>query len=361
MTSSLIDEQSKLVVYKPTIHQRQKNKISIMYIIKIILMIPIWTTILALDPFSITGSIIVGTGMYYFKDSLTCMVKECCHDHTSNKWIANRLKWSDLPEEIFGQHIAVSVVSNLVYFHLRNPNPPKPLVLSFHGFTGVGKTHLSDLLAKRIYRQYNETGSSKFVHKYTATHLNKESQLSMLVENIFEKLEACDRSLVIIDEIDKLPEKYLDILLPYLDHSSPYKKSIFIFLGNSAGSNINNEVVHLLNSGKAREDIEYDDLENVVTNNAVKVGGLKNSELITRGVIDLFVPFLPLSKHHIRQCVADNLRRQHEFPDPFINPGSKFIDKVTDSIEFKDDEFSVFGCKRVSSKVAILLARKNRL
>ncbi|OTF82793.1 torsin-1B-like protein [Euroglyphus maynei] len=169
--------------------------------------------------------------MYYYKDKLYCMVKECCHDHTNDKWIANRLKWSDLSEEIFGQHIAINVVSNLVYFHLRNPNPLKPLVLSFHGFTGIGKNHLSDLLAKRIYRQFNTTGSSKFVHKYVGTHLSKENDLSMLVENIRAKLEQCDRSLVIIDEIDKLPEKYLDILLPFLDHSSPYKKTIFIFLG----------------------------------------------------------------------------------------------------------------------------------
>ncbi|OTF77450.1 hypothetical protein BLA29_008452 [Euroglyphus maynei] len=114
-----------------------------------------------------------------------------------------------------------------------------------------------------------------------------------------------------------------------------------------------------MNSGKSREDIEYDDLENVVTNNAVKIGGLKNSELITRGVIDLFVPFLPLSKRHVEQCVVDNLRRQHGYSHPFIDPGQEFIDKVTDSIEFKDDEFSVFGCKRVSSKVNILLSRKN--
>ncbi|KAH9517427.1 chaperone cofactor-dependent protein refolding [Dermatophagoides farinae] len=353
------DKQLMLVVYDPTRNQRRKKKISFMYIIQIIALISIWATILALDPFTITGSIIASGVGYYYKDKLTCMVKECCHDHTSDKWIANRMEWSDLSEEIFGQHIAVNVVSKLVHFHMKNENPSKPLVLSFHGFTGVGKNHLSDMLAKRIYRQFNATGASNFVHKYVATNLAKGNDLSMLAKDIHKKLDNCDRSLVIIDEIDKLPEKYLDILLPFLEHASPYKKSIFIFLGNSAGSNINNKVVQLMHSGKSREDIDYEDLENIVTNNAIKMGGLKNSELITRGVVDLFVPFLPLAKRHVRQCVVDNLRRQHKFSDPFIDPGSEFIRKVMNSIEFKDDEFSVYGCRRVSSKIAIFLPRKN--
>ena len=66
-----------------------------------------------------------------------------------------------LNENLFGQHIVKETVSAALQGHLLNPNPPKPLVLSFHGRTGTGKNFVSRMIAESIYKKGL---SSKYVH-----------------------------------------------------------------------------------------------------------------------------------------------------------------------------------------------------
>lgn len=40
-------------------------------------------------------------------------------------------------------------------------------------------------------------------------------------------------------------------------------------------------------------------------------GGLKTSRLITRHMIDYFIPFLPLERRHIIMCFKDYLRNRN--------------------------------------------------
>jgi hypothetical protein len=37
-------------------------------------------------------------------------------------------------------------------------------------------------------------------------------------------------------------------------------------------------------------------------------GGLKKSELVTRHLIDAYVPFLPLERKHVRMCITDYMK-----------------------------------------------------
>ena len=67
-----------------------------------------------------------------------------------------------LKEEVFGQHIAADVVYRQVKAHITNPSPSKPLVLSFHGWTGNGKNHMAYLIARSLYR--NEIRSTHYHH-----------------------------------------------------------------------------------------------------------------------------------------------------------------------------------------------------
>ena len=57
-----------------------------------------------------------------------------------------------LEEKLYGQHILVDIVVNSVEGHvLRARSPPKPIVVSFHGATGVGKNYVSRLIADSLF------------------------------------------------------------------------------------------------------------------------------------------------------------------------------------------------------------------
>ena len=85
-----------------------------------------------------------------------------------------------------------------------------------------------------------------------------------------------------------------------------------------------------------------------------EVGGLQNSLIIDKSVIDLYVPFLPLEQKHVRQCV------ERELLDRGHDPGNlrDLIDQVITDLAFWPSDTQIFsstGCKRVSQKVDELL------
>ena len=65
-----------------------------------------------------------------------------------------------------GQHLARDLVVRAVRGHQSNKKPSKPLVMSFHGWTGSGKNFVSQFVAESLYRHGL---NSKFVHLFIAT------------------------------------------------------------------------------------------------------------------------------------------------------------------------------------------------
>lgn len=66
-----------------------------------------------------------------------------------------------LNKNLYGQEIAHHVVINTLRGHLTSSNPPKALTLSFHGPPGTGKTYTSQMIAKFLYKNGDQ---SKFYH-----------------------------------------------------------------------------------------------------------------------------------------------------------------------------------------------------
>lgn len=58
----------------------------------------------------------------------------------------------DVRENIFGQELAVDGALSAIFGHLTDSDPPKALVLSFHGWLGSGKTYLSHIIANNLFR-----------------------------------------------------------------------------------------------------------------------------------------------------------------------------------------------------------------
>ncbi|KTG02986.1 hypothetical protein cypCar_00036601 [Cyprinus carpio] len=281
--------------------------------------------------------------------------REDCNE----KWI-NFSKYGlkyDLETKLYGQHVAAQVILKTVTGFMNNENPKKPLVLSFHGSTGTGKTFASQLIAKNIYKKKT---ISSFVHLFSVTahfpHKEKiDTYKRQLQEWIRGNVSICPRSMFIFDEMDKIHPGLIDIIKPYLDFSDNldrvlYKKAIFVFLSNAGGEKINEVTMKFWRDGREREEIQLKDTEKELSQSVFnnEDSGLRHTSLIDKKLVDFFVPFLPLEYKHFIQCALAEMARQG------LPPDNSAIKRLANELTFFPEEEGVFsdqGCKLIANKL----------
>ncbi|GFW22446.1 torsin-1B [Trichonephila clavipes] len=194
----------------------------------------------------------------------------------------------------------------------------------------------------------------------TAAHLEECSALNdlncidRLRKEIEEATKKCERSLFIFDEVDKIAPGVLDALKPYVDYHEnvnglDYRRNVFIFLSDAGGNNITGVALKFWAEGVEREYITLKDVEPVISKNAFnEPGGLWRSELVKKDLIDVYVPFLPLEKKHVKKCILAELHSRNLRTDAAI------VDRIANQLLYVPEEvelFSVSGCKKVNQKV----------
>ncbi|CAL1538967.1 unnamed protein product [Lymnaea stagnalis] len=306
------------------------------------------------------GLAAIGSAIFTAFDTFRCRFSSCCDD----TWIIKNITGleSDLAMKLHGQHLVQKTVIGHIKGHLRSPSPPKALVLSFHGPTGVGKNFVSRIIAENLYK---DGLRSKFVHLISATkEFPHDGMIPFYKDQLKSWIEGnvshCERSMFIFDEVDKLPPLLLDVIKPYLDYYEHlgdinYRRSIFLFLSNSGGSDIGKIIFEHWKDGKTRETLELTDVENFVMKSAVNdnQNGLWHSQLISNHLITAYIPFLPLAKEHVRKCIRDAMVTKRYYIDVSAVPDTK-VDQVIKQLTFipeAEQVFSSTGCKRVSEKI----------
>ncbi|XP_051737121.1 torsin-1A-like [Ctenopharyngodon idella] len=267
----------------------------------------------------------------------------------------------DLRDSLFGQHIASDVVLKAVTSFMTDSKPNKPLVLSFHGTTGVGKNHVAKIIARNIYEKGE---NSKHVHTYISEHHFPHKEKSdlysaQLKQWIHESVSSFPCSMFIFDEMDKMHPQLIDTIKAFLDYTPrvdgvSFHNSIFIFLSNGGGNVIAKVALDFWKEGKDREEIRMNSkgLETKIFQNIFneKNSGFLHSSIIDHHLVDHYIPFLPLELKHVRQCVLaemDHLNMTQDFD---------LADKVAKEMPFFPEEekiFSVKGCKSVRQKLAL--------
>jgi len=313
-----------------------------------------------LEPFS--AGLAVGGGMvlsalWSGREVVMCQFGECC----GQPWVRpniTRLEES-LKENVFGQHLVSSLVPRSLRAHLKKKEPQKALVLSFHGWTGAGKNYVAKFIAEALYR---EGLASSFVHLFISTlhfpHPDMADLYRLRVQDwIRGNVTRCEASLFIFDEVDKMPPGMIDGIKPFIDHHSSvegvdFRRAIFLFLSNTGGREITREALGVWEAGRPREAIEYRDLEHLVHRGAFnELGGLHHSALIDSSLIDVYLPFLPLERRHVRLCVEREAARRN------ITLGAAQVSEVADSLVYWPTQsrlYSTTGCKRVSHRLDLL-------
>jgi len=191
-----------------------------------------------------------------------------------------------------------------------------------------------------------------------------------LYEIISKSLQQCERSIFVFDEVDKMPENLMNVLVPFLDYYAYRKssknsefiyqnKAIFIFLSNTGSAQIVKQLTNLWEQGKKRDDTRLQDFEKLIADGAFsEKGGFHHSDAIQTNVIDHYVPFLPLEEVHVRKCLM------RIFLERNVTPTEEMIEEVLSHLTFGPEPYNLYsmaGCKRIEQKVATIVYRKKSI
>ena len=94
--------------------------------------------------------------------------------------------------------------------------------------------------------------------------------------------------------------------------------------------------------------MDYDTVLRLIVCLFLPIGGLWHSSLIDTHLIDVFVPFLPMEKKHVKMCIRDNLRLKGY---PVMD---EIVDEIASELQYKK-VYSTSGCKKVDQKVDMVM------
>ncbi|XP_074526473.1 prosalusin [Halichoeres trimaculatus] len=289
---------------------------------------------------------------------LYCTISDSCD--CDFKPSIKDLEW-DLYKNLYGQHMAQDIVSEEVARFLQNKSPERPLVLSFHGSSGTGKTLVSYMLGNHLY---GSAMSSPFVHQFIPTlHFPLPDQVEVyrgeLKSWVQGNLTECARSVFIFDEMEKMPAGVVDILEPFLGPShvvfrTNYRKAIYVFISTTGEEVINKAALENRQAGRDREEIKSEDLQDAIAQTVYRsnTSGFFHSSIIQQKLITRFVPFLPLSRRHIERCTRSQLCQQGSCDR------SDVVEAVADDFSYSPVQgqyFSPTGCKGIPAKINLFL------
>ncbi|XP_015766219.1 PREDICTED: uncharacterized protein LOC107345051 [Acropora digitifera] len=246
-----------------------------------------------------------------------------------------------LKEKLYGQHIAQKIITVALQNHFNKNNARKPLVLSFHGWTGTGKNYVSSIITEHIFKHKMH---SSFLHKFIVPlHFPHKSEVNTYNERIKQWIRGN-----ILGMMGTIKDAILDFRGK--SPSAGYQNMVFIFLSNSGGQAINEHVLRHIFDGKLRESLTLSELENLFYKMTRDTPDMWFADLVKEDVIDHIVPFLPLERMHIKQCIRKDLRNKG------FNFKETIVTDVADQMEYfppGHEFFSVSGCKKVSSRVDV--------
>ncbi|KAF4517565.1 hypothetical protein B566_EDAN005129 [Ephemera danica] len=289
---------------------------------------------------------------YLFKDY------ELCND----EWIPGNLSDFKLNFRtyVFAQPLLEQVIVPAVTGHL-NGRTKKALTLSFHGWAGGGKNYVTQFLVKAIYKLGMKSSFVKYYNSRTdfTDDSNIRRYQAQLRDEIKEYLSRCERSFFIFDEMDMMPEKVIDAIHPYLDYHEIVngvdpRKATFVFLSNTGGNEISQIVLDHWKKGYQRDDLKIGMFQDAIRQAAFnELGGHRHSDNINSHLITYFIPFLPMERSHVMQCIEGQFALNNIFQSR-----KAIIDEVLSQISFTSKQsvsagiFALSGCKNVDTLVS---------
>ncbi|XP_076454612.1 torsin-1B-like [Babylonia areolata] len=267
-----------------------------------------------------------------------------------------------MASKVFGQHIAVDVVPRTIEQYLRavqdrkklaeNPNACflPPLVLSFHGWTGVGKNFVSDI----ITGVFPARTVVKLLVPYHFPHQHLDELYQNQVQRwILSNVTDYSVNFFILDEMDKaslgVTRGIHSAIAKLHERNSCRSPVVFLLLSNSFGTDINKQVFEAMMNKEQRGHLSLSHFSLLFD------GSADHDEAWYKRLqsdVTVAVPFLPLEKQHVIQCIRQDLVTKK------LSTQADLVRRVLQELQFtrlpSGQEFSQTGCKRVSDKVNLV-------
>ncbi|KAI8505791.1 nuclear membrane organization [Branchiostoma belcheri] len=183
-----------------------------------------------------------------------------------------------LTKRLYGQPLVRDVVVKAIQDHLTTPKPSKALVLSFHGPSGVGKTYVTNMIAKAIFTNGTR---SPYVIYYSAEidfkhadELHTREYKKQLRRAISERVSQCQHSIFIFDHVDRMPRDLIDTIKPFVEEYARvdginFRKALFILISYSASDAIIKMTMKLRSEEIEREEFSLEGFEEAITKSAL--------------------------------------------------------------------------------------------
>jgi len=257
---------------------------------------------------------------------------------------------SKLSSNLIGQHLASSLVlSHLKSFSESADNPV--LVLLLLGMTGSGKTHTTRIISQIFHAQSN-------IHhiKDRALYPQPISDIPRIIS------QSCGYSLVVVDDLyedDKVMINSLEKMIFAIsnDSNSKSKGTVIVISTKTGGTKINKFLIELSKDNLSmRDKVKTEDIINNLKDEALKIP--LHHTLADYNIPITIVPFLPLTRDHVRECIGNHLKHSNAQMNP------KEINILLDNMSFFSPDFPIFsknGCKQVSLRVNAVVGGKREL
>ncbi|XP_066295742.1 uncharacterized protein [Branchiostoma lanceolatum] len=171
----------------------------------------------------------------------------------------------ELNRRLFGQHIAKRVVLEALSGHLARTHGTAPLVMSFCGPSGVGKTFLSRIVSKFLSRSCG-VRAHEFIIPHHFPHA-EEAQLyrEQIRDWIRGNVSNSNRQhLFVFDEMEKVYPELAEGLLLALEEDTSDAMYIFISSTGELSVTMSNHVIEQLSKGRSRESIREEEIHDLV-------------------------------------------------------------------------------------------------
>ncbi|CAG5041937.1 unnamed protein product [Parnassius apollo] len=314
----------------------------------------------------ISSAVIAGSwfGWDTLKTNTVCRYIECCNP-IYVPYDLNKLK-VNLSQKMFGQPLVNELVNILVAhketIHDKSRKSKKALVISLHGWSGVGKNYAASMIAEAMYAKGMQSQFVKvFMGKKDFDCSDMEKAKKDLILKVNAIVRKCPTSLIIFDEIHDMCPSVLDAIKPMLDHHHAvdgidYRDSIFVFISNIGGPEIASNLLDLYSQGVKRDQVEFHHFEPIIRRTAYYTGGFQKSSTIAQHLIDHYIPFLPLEQHHVEMCALAEFRSLGVY-----HPTEEMMMDALSIITYGPTEdqpiFANNGCKRFTKHIPYVIQK----
>jgi len=285
-----------------------------------------------------------------------------------------------LTRRLVGQDASLLALTDAVCDHLTTQiegTPSKPLVVSIHGPPGVGKTYFHQLAGHALYngdvpRKKHCPGRDcpgyKVLFGMDYTVKDRDEQHRMIQQSLLQQVQDYPQSFLVIEEYDKLDCYMRGFFRQILQGGIVGNQS----LGNSIvilESNLGYSVLHrMLETAGDRNKIQLDDAQRALKDMIFKIWRQQDCEAFSDSqkllrTIDLFLPFYPLEKEHIKKLFEMKLEQFSDEASRTIGQpltyNASLLGFLVQRVEF-DGKYPIEGGKEVNTVTTGYLSRPFR-